>query len=144
MLSFSKKGLILFIVIGIILVVGILAIVVLRIIGSHARLTHHQVSRIQAQYAAKAGLVYALEKLRIGKPDGWTYSPTNDCPSPNGCVVTDSKFPPSIKDQQFRIIFCPPHTECGYVAGVSEVHFCEPPEGSDFCINSTTVFTYTP
>ena len=60
----DKSGIILFIVIGIIMVVVILSAVILRIITSHAILTHHQVTRIQALYAAKAGVIYALDKLR--------------------------------------------------------------------------------
>ncbi|MDD5130231.1 MAG: hypothetical protein PHS66_04170 [Candidatus Omnitrophica bacterium] len=60
----GKKGAILFIVIGIILVVVILSTITLRVIANHSRLTHHQVSRIQAMYAAKAGMLYALDALR--------------------------------------------------------------------------------
>ncbi|MDP3041214.1 MAG: hypothetical protein Q8N62_00550 [Candidatus Omnitrophota bacterium] len=60
----DKKGMILFIVIGIIMVVVILTTVILGAASNHARLTQHQVSRIQAQYAAKAGVIYALDKLR--------------------------------------------------------------------------------
>ncbi len=69
----NKRGVILFIVIGIIIVVVALATVILRIISNQARLTHHQVSRIQALYAAKAGMVLAFEKLRTGD---WSQDPT--------------------------------------------------------------------
>jgi Tfp pilus assembly protein PilX len=62
--SFSKKGMVLFIVIGVIMVSALLAIAVLRIIASNSRITHHTVSRIQAEYAAKAGVMYALDALR--------------------------------------------------------------------------------
>lgn len=70
--NLNKKGVILFIVIGIIMVVSVLATVMLRIISSQSRLTHHQVSRIQAQYAAKAGVLYALDKLRRGDDLSWS------------------------------------------------------------------------
>jgi len=62
----SSRGVILFIVLTIIIVVIILATVVLRIIANQARLTHHQVSRIQAYYADKAGMNLAFDKLRTG------------------------------------------------------------------------------
>lgn len=64
MLKRNKKGVILFIVIGVIMVTIALSVVILRIISNQARLTHHQLSRIQAQYFAKAGVIYALDKLR--------------------------------------------------------------------------------
>ncbi|MCX5694509.1 MAG: hypothetical protein NT014_05250 [Candidatus Omnitrophica bacterium] len=60
----DKKGAILFIVIGIIMVVVIMSTITLRVVANHSRLTHHQVSRIQAMYAAKAGVLYALDALR--------------------------------------------------------------------------------
>lgn len=70
----NKRGIILFIVIGIIIVVVVLTTVILRIISNQARLTHHQVSRIQALYAAKAGMVLAFEKLRTG---AWSQNPVS-------------------------------------------------------------------
>jgi Tfp pilus assembly protein PilX len=135
----SKKGMILFIVIGLVMIVAILTTVILGIIANHSRLTHHMVSRVQAQYAAKAGLVYALEMLRTGT---WTYSPTNSCPSPTGCEVSDSSFPSSVIDKKAHVIFCPKAPGgCRYASG--ELHPCRAPEGIDFCINSTVDFTYT-
>ena len=59
----QKQGAILLMVLGTILVVVILASVILSIILSHSRLTHHQVSRIQAYYAAQAGVNLAIENL---------------------------------------------------------------------------------
>jgi Tfp pilus assembly protein PilX len=115
MASFDKKGMILFIVLGVILVVGVLAIAVLRLISSQARLTHHQVTRIQAQYAAKAGVIYALDKLRRNDDVSWSATtptvpvvkkmcravaavdplvPECNCSSPD---VTEAALPFSIK-----------------------------------------------
>ena len=134
-----KKGVILFIVIGVIMVVAILSIAILRVIANQSRLTHHQVNRIQGQYAAKAGMVYALEKLRTG---AWVYSvspPVNTCPDPGGCVVVDPDFTSSILNRQFRVIFCPSGTICSLAAS-----YCTPPAGYGFCINSSVDFTYTP
>ncbi|MFA6129908.1 MAG: hypothetical protein WC731_02870 [Candidatus Omnitrophota bacterium] len=129
-----RKGVVLFIVLVTIILVSILCTVILRISLSQSRLSHHQISRIQAQYAARAGMVYALEMLRNNV---WTYSPTNSCPNPAGCLVSDPNFPSSIVGRQFRIIFCPS-------GGTCNAALCSPPSGSTFCINSTTVFTYTP
>jgi len=69
--SKNKKGVILIIVIGTIIVIATLSTVILRIILSQSRLTHHQISRIQSQYAAKAGINYALEKLRKNDDTNW-------------------------------------------------------------------------
>ncbi|MBU0547787.1 MAG: hypothetical protein KJ710_01210 [Candidatus Omnitrophica bacterium] len=67
----DRKGVLLFIVLGTIIVVATLSTVILRIILSQTRLTHHQVSRIQSQYAAKAGINYALDKLRRNDDGNW-------------------------------------------------------------------------
>ncbi|MDD5505627.1 MAG: hypothetical protein PHR73_02595 [Candidatus Omnitrophica bacterium] len=71
MFKSNRKGILLFIVLGAIMVVATLSTVILRIILTQSRLTHHQVSRIQAQYAAKAGVVYALNKLRNNDDANW-------------------------------------------------------------------------
>ena len=135
MLSKNRRGILLFIVLATIIIVTTLSITILRIVLSQRRLTHHQVTRVQAQYVAKAGMVYALEMLRTGV---WTYSP-NTCPSPAGCVVTDNAFPTTIVNRQFRVIFCAPGSTCP-----PALKACTPPAGSTFCVNSTAVFTYTP
>ena len=67
----NRKGVLLFIVIGTIIIVATLSTVILRIILSQSRLTHHQVTRIQSQYAAKAGVNYALDKLRRNDDVNW-------------------------------------------------------------------------
>jgi Tfp pilus assembly protein PilX len=98
--NFDKKGAILFIVIGIIVVVVILSTVILRIISNNSRLTHHQVSRIQAEYAAKAGIVYALYMLSTNNAaaeacwsgSGMIMRSTN----PGTCVVIEAGLPGSI------------------------------------------------
>lgn len=61
-------------VLSTIFIVVILANVVLTLITSQSRLTHHQVSRIQAYYAAQAGMNYAIEMLRLGDAN-WIPSP---------------------------------------------------------------------
>lgn len=67
----GQKGVVLLLVLGTLLVVIILANVVLSIVSSQSRLTHHQVSRIQAYYASQAAVNYALEKLRLGSDGNW-------------------------------------------------------------------------
>ena len=62
----NKKGVVLFIVLAVVLVVVILSGVILGIISSQSRLTHHQVSRIKAYYAGKGIMNYANEQLRTG------------------------------------------------------------------------------
>ena len=62
----DSKGVVLFIVLGLILIVVVLAAVILSIISSQSRLTHHQVSRIKAYYAGKGMMNYASDMLRKG------------------------------------------------------------------------------
>lgn len=78
-------------VLGTILVVVILINIVLSIISSQARLTHHQVSRIQAYYAGQAALNLAFEKLRTGD---WEIGSFSLCkPELGPCTVTDPDIP---------------------------------------------------
>ena len=62
-LRISQKGVILFMVLVSVLMTVILAGIILNIITSNARFSQHQVSRVQAYYAAMAGVNYAIEKL---------------------------------------------------------------------------------
>ena len=126
-------------VLGTLLVVVTLANVILTIISSQSRLTHHQVSRIQAYYAAMAGVNYAFERVRIGT---YVYNPligANSCPSPAGCPFNDPTFPTSIVGQQFRVVFCPSGAVCPPLTVA-----CIPPPGINFCLDVTTTYTYTP
>jgi len=95
----NSRGMALAMVLGTLLVVVILANVILAIISSQTRLTHHQVSRIQAYYAAQAGINYALEKLRLGNDPDWPlrggYS-RKLCRS--SCDINDPDLPASIKE----------------------------------------------
>jgi len=72
----KDKGVALFIVLATLLVVTLLAGVILNIVSSHSRLTHHQVSRIKAYYAARGIMNYVFEKMRT--------DPTNWAPNPAG------------------------------------------------------------
>lgn len=131
-LKVDKKGVALFMVLATILIVVVLANVVLNIAASQSRLTHHEVSRIQAYYAAQAGMVYALEKLRNGT---WN---SGSCPV-NTCYVTDSGFAPYIVNNRVEVVFCPAASTCKTV-------FCSPPplSGINFCVQSFAEYTYSP
>ncbi len=116
----GKRGVILLIVIGTILLVSVLAAVILSIITSQSRLTQHQISRIQAYYAAMAGGNYAMENLRTGNWTTASYIPT----------LSDTSFPSSIPSQSVSIVINP--------SGVSG---CTPPSGSTACVSVTANYT---
>lgn len=114
MASFKKRGIILFVVLGIILIVGLLAVAILRIISSQSRLTHHQVTRIQAQYAAKAGIMYALDKLRLNDDAAcWSASgsytrylcrsDTGTPPCTGACLVVEPWLPPTVNSVAINV-----------------------------------------
>ncbi len=72
----SRKGVVLLIVLGTVIAVSFLAAVILTMISNHSRLTHHQVNRINAYYAAKGIMNYAQDMLRKGgTAGGWDADP---------------------------------------------------------------------
>lgn len=80
----SKKGVALFIALSTVLIVVVLANIILNIISSQSRLTHHEVSRVRAYYAAQAGMTYAIDQLTRGV---WpANSLTNRYFCINGCI----------------------------------------------------------
>ena len=102
----NRKGVLLLIVIGTILVVVTLSTVMLRIMLSQSRLTHHQVSRIQAQYAAKAGVIYALEKLRRNDDTCWSSGSYIRIMRKSGaatCVVIEPNLPNSVSQVDITV-----------------------------------------
>lgn len=89
----NKQGIVMFIVLATVLVVILLANILLGLVSSQSRLTHHQVSRIQAYYAAKSGINYAIEQLRLGNwlaGGSWTLCRT-------GCDINDPAIPGPIQ-----------------------------------------------
>ena len=140
----NRRGIVLLIVITVILIVVILGEVILKIASSQSRLTRHQAGRMQAYYAAFAGINCAIDKLRTG---AWTYSPTNSCPNATPCIigpyaasantVSEYDFPVNINSRQVQIIFCDPGSKCVNA-------WCNPPSGTTFCIHSFADYTYTP
>jgi Tfp pilus assembly protein PilX len=102
----NKKGVALYFVLAILLVVVILANIVLNFVSSQSRLTTHQVKRVQAYYAAQAGVNYALEQLRLNNANFTTAGIHRICGSnyntsnPANCTgfgnITEASFPASI------------------------------------------------
>jgi len=130
----QEKGIILFVVLGTIFVVVLLGNIIIGIISSQSRLTRHKVGRIQAYYAALAGLNCAIEMIRQGNAD-WIPSP--DTP-PNtrtrilciGCVAPDINEPDLPKSIQNVTIIIG--------AAGSGIN------GTTRSINAKAVYTYTP
>jgi len=85
----DRRGVALFIVLAVVLTVTVLANVILVIVSSHVKMTQHQVHRIQAYYAAQAGMGLAFEQLRSGAWASGTYSLCNS----SSCTVNDPDIP---------------------------------------------------
>jgi Tfp pilus assembly protein PilX len=66
-----KKGVVLAIVIGILIVIFTLALVAIHLMTQEARVAEHKIRRMRAVFAARAGMVHALEMIRQGQnPNG--------------------------------------------------------------------------
>ena len=146
----QKKGVALFMVLGVVIIVTILANIILSMMLSHGRFTQHQVGRIQAYYASLAGINLALEKIRNGD---WVY--LTHCTMDTPCRIKDDATAATtveIVDQDFfvssgnltavrtpiSIVFCGKNqANCPYATAPT----CVPPLGADFCINSSVFFT---
>ncbi len=134
-LRFNKKGVVLLIVLGTLLVVVSLATVVLSMMLSHYRLTHHQTSRIQAYYAALAGVNYGLENIRTG---GYTLTTscatTSCCSSPCTMSFADGDFKPSILVSPANgvLITIIPYGSTG----------CTASPGNTTCVSAKATYTY--
>jgi Tfp pilus assembly protein PilX len=104
----NKKGVALYFVLAILLVVVILANIILNFVSSQQRLNTHQVKRVQAYYAAQAGVNYALEQLRLNNTPysvvaggtfricGKSYNESNSGICGGSGNITESAFPASI------------------------------------------------
>lgn len=94
-----KRGILLFIVLGMLFITLILMTIILNIIPTQSRITLHQIRRIQAYYAAMAGVNYAIDKLRRNDdPVCWSTAGSYTwslCSSgcSNACDINDSAFP---------------------------------------------------
>ena len=132
MAGLNKRGVVLFTVLAVIFIAVILTNVILALVSSHSRLTHHQVSRIQAFYAAQAGMNYALDQLRrgpSGTPAGWAVG--SNCVAASPCTLTDSGFPSQVKS--VSIVIKP------YNAADPD---CNNSPNQSACINVTVDYSY--
>lgn len=133
----KERGIVLFVVLATILVVILLANVILSIISSQSRLTHHQVSRIQAYYAAQAGINYAYEMLRKGTwaTPSSSSDPVQEYTLCNGCTgankIDEPSLPSSVKEVKITV----------YPKGNSSCQ--NPPSGVPACITAKADYSYS-
>jgi len=126
--AFNKRGIVLFIVLGMLMVVLALTVIILNIINNQFRLTHHQTSRIQAHYAAQAGVNYALDRIRVAT---WTIG-QNCWTTACSLLSDDADFPPNIT--AVNIIIRPANTsQCPN----------PPVSNGGACISATATYTWT-
>ncbi len=139
--SNHKKGVALLIVLGTLLVVVSLATVILSLILSHARLTHHQTSRIQAYYADMAGTNYALEQLRTG-----TWVPGTSCPAPECSIAspTSCTCTRSFDDGDFRPASIVGNSVSIIIRRADSAECSSPPApAGGACVSANANYTYT-
>lgn len=146
-----KKGVVLFIVLASIIVLIALANVLLSIISNQARLTGHQLGRVQAYYAATGGLGVAYDRLYFkawaipaaGAHNEFAICREPGAPVPGGvaCTWTDRALPNNVP---YILISVAGRNTGTY--GVGGVNFPACPAGivSDACIFSFVNYTYTP
>lgn len=98
----NNKGVVLLIVLVTLFVIVVLANIILALLSSQSRLTHHQVSRIQAYYADFGAMNYAIDKLRRGDWPMPAAGETNTyrlCrPGTAACDIIDGDLPPAIRE----------------------------------------------
>lgn len=95
----NTRGIALLLVLAFVLAVVVLANIALVLVSSQARFTQHKIGRIQAFYAAQAGINYALEQLRIGNWGLGQYcigKTGSTCVGVPGVLVVDEAFPYSV------------------------------------------------
>jgi Tfp pilus assembly protein PilX len=102
----SRKGMALYLVLTILIVVVLIAGMFLNLVLSQGRLTHHQVSRTQAYFAARMGMNYAIEMLSRNDPD-WpstgAYNRTICRLAASACNKTEPDLPLSIRSVTVRV-----------------------------------------
>ena len=141
----SRKGIALLLALTTVLIVTLLANVILSVALSQSRLTHHKASRIQAHYAAMAGINYALEKLRLGNDVNWFIPPPNytlglcrnlTVPQCGGVgSIIEPDLPGSIQYVEIRVAAKGTPASADWPA-------CNPAQGIT-CIDAKATYTYT-
>ena len=104
------KGLALITVLAFTIAVSIIAITILILNTSQARLSEHKFRRTLAYYAANAGIVYGMELLRTdpvgvySTNPGTVYCRTGEAILPAFCTgIADPTNPPSVPDPNLQI-----------------------------------------
>lgn len=124
----GNKAVALLTVLMTLLVLVIISNIALNVVASQSRLSHHQVSRIQAEYAAWAGVNLAREMFRSQNASwpfpGPTYRRTicNGCPLGPG-DINEPSLPRQIRNITITVA---PAAACPGA-----------PAGTQICINST-------
>jgi len=85
-----KKGVVLVVVIGVVLVICALALAAIFLMTQESRIAEHKIKRNRAFFSAQAGMVLAWEQLRLGAwVPGSTYCLSNGTgPALSGCTAT--------------------------------------------------------
>lgn len=143
----NNKGIVLVIVLATILVSVLLATAVMNLITNQSRLTHHQLSRIQAYYASKAAVTYAQEMLRIGlAAGGWAVPAAGTSTTYSTSTGTNFGFnlatdfrPASITEIELVIT---PAQNTVYISGIDNCY--RSPLDTKVCITCKSTYTYTP
>lgn len=146
----KEKGIVLLVVLSTIFIVILLANILVGIMVSQSRLTRHKTSRIQAHYAAMAGINYAYESLRTGSWAMPAPSYVNAIckiagvtPQGVACGVVDTNFPNNIP----YILIAVAANGAGAFsvgAGPNQVNFPACVTSSSACIYAYSNYTYTP
>jgi len=134
---FQEKGMVLYLVLTTLLIVIILSNVLLALVANQTRLTHHQVSRIQAYYASQAGLVWAFEQLRIHQKEPFGTTTWSQCGLTQNCTdipYVDTAFPFTIRNQTVTISVYRP-------GGMAT---CPGAPNESGCVFASVSYTYSP
>lgn len=129
--GWGKKGIALYLALSMILMSIILANVILSIILSQSRLTQHQLGRIQAYYAAWAGVNYAIDSLRQGtwpmpgSGSSYTRNLCNGCTNPGD--VDEPDLPSAIQNVLITI-------------SDRDAPNCDPPLNSSVCVSAAASY----
>ncbi|MCM8791624.1 MAG: hypothetical protein NC826_00490 [Candidatus Omnitrophica bacterium] len=97
----SNKSVALVYVLGVLVAMMAIASLIITIFLSQFRLSHHHTSRMQAYYAAMAGINYAFEKVRtgqIGPTQAYNYT------------LHDEDFPVTVRNKNVYIEVAPYNT----------------------------------
>lgn len=95
-----KKGVVLVVVMGVMLVIFTLALAALFLMTQESRIAEHKIKRTRAFFAAQAGMVLALERLRKDPGSGgWIPNNTYCINGGAGCTATviDTDIPYNVQ-----------------------------------------------